>query len=78
MPFLKYIKRKYLDDSILKPYDSNKSKSIANITNTKKNFYVNILSYYVDRTKYVLQGYDDSGVREVDNLLIRPSSFILY
>ena len=52
--------------------------SIANITNIKTNFYINILLYYIDRTKYVLQGYDDSGVREVDNLLIRLSSFILY
>ena len=54
------------------------SISIANITNIKTNFYINILLYYIDRTKYVLQGYDGSGLREVDNLLIRLSSFILY
>ena len=53
-------------------------KSIVNITSIKMNFYIDILLYYIDRTKYVLQGYDDSGVREVDNLLIRLSSFILY
>ena len=76
MQFFTYIKRKYLDDSILKPYEPHTFFGIK--INCKTNFYINVLLYYVDRTKYVLQGYDDSGVREVDNLLIRLSSFILY